>query len=91
MATVISIPDKLLPKISKAAKREGFKKPGDFVTHVLEEKLFELEEKEKIFEITDRVGAALEAKGISEEDTLADFEKFREQLYRGQAKSNHRR
>jgi hypothetical protein len=39
--------------------------------------LLELEEREKVFEITDRVRAVLEAKGISEEETLADFEKFR--------------
>jgi len=52
--------------------------------------LLELEEKERIFEITDRVRSALEAKEISEEETLADFEKFRERLYRERAEGNHR-
>ncbi len=73
MATSITIPDQLLPKIKKAAKKEGFSKPEDFVYRLIEEKLLELEEQEKI---TDRIPAALEAKGISEEQTFADFEKF---------------
>jgi hypothetical protein len=41
-----------------------------------------LEEKERIFMITDRIRAALEQRGISEEATLADFELFRERLGR---------
>lgn len=88
MATVISIPDKLLPKISEAAKSLGFDKADDFVARVMEEKLLELEEKRKFFEISDRVCAALETKGISEEEVLADFEKFRERLYREQVDGN---
>lgn len=77
MATAIRIPDQLMPRISEAAKKNGFKKPEDFIHRLIEEKLLELEEKEKTLEITDRVRAALEAKGISEEDTFADFEEFR--------------
>jgi metal-responsive CopG/Arc/MetJ family transcriptional regulator len=81
MAKVISIPDQLIPRISKAAKKKGFAKPEDFVAFLIEEKLLELEEQEKIFEITDRVRAGLEAKGVSEEKILADFDKFRQHLY----------
>jgi metal-responsive CopG/Arc/MetJ family transcriptional regulator len=90
MATAISIPDQLVPKISEAAKKKGFTKPDDFVARLIEEKLLELEEQEKIFAITDKVRAALEAKGISEEETLADFEKFRQRLYHERTKGNHR-
>ncbi|MGH7594949.1 MAG: hypothetical protein ACREOI_01305 [bacterium] len=89
MSTAISIPGTLMPKISAAAKKKGFDKPDEFVYRIIEEKLLELEEQEKIFEITDRVRAALEAKGISEEDTLADFEKFRQRLYHERAEGNH--
>lgn len=81
MAISISIPDTLMPKISTAAKKKGFAKPEDFVYRIIEEKLLELEEQEKIFEITDKVRAGLEVKGISEEETLADFEEFRQRLY----------
>lgn len=80
MATMISIPDKLILKISHAAAKEGFDKPQKFVARILEEKLLELEDKQKIFEITERVRTALEEKGLSEEATLADFERFRERL-----------
>lgn len=90
MATAISIPDQLVPKISEAAKKKGFAKPDDFVARLIEEKLLELEEQEKIFAITDKVRAALEAKGISEEETLADFEKFRQRIYHERTEGNHR-
>jgi metal-responsive CopG/Arc/MetJ family transcriptional regulator len=91
MATAITIPDQLMPKITKAAQKKGFDKPDDFVTRLIEEKLLELEEQEKIIEITDKVRTALEAKGISEEETLADFEKFRQRLYHERAEGNHNR
>ena len=89
MATAISIPDQLVPKISEAAKKKGFAKAEDFVTRLIEEKLLELEEQEKIFAITDKVRTTLEAKGISEEETLADFEKFRQRLYHERTEGNH--
>ncbi len=91
MATAIRIPDQLIPRISEAAKKKGFAKPEDFVARLIEEKLLELEEQEKIFAITDRVRAALEAKGISEEETLADFEKFRQHLHDERTERNHHR
>ena len=90
MATAIQIPDQLIPRISEAARKEGFAKPEEFVMHLIEEKLLELEEQEKVFEITGKVRAALEAKGTSEEETLAAFEKFRERLYHGRTEKNHR-
>ena len=90
MTIAISIPDELIPKISAAAKKKGFNKPEDFITRLVVEKLLELEKREKIFEITDRVGATLQAKGISEEETLADFEQFRERLHREETEGNHR-
>lgn len=77
----IALPDMLIPKISQAAKDEGFDKVDDFVAQTLEEKLRALEHKRKFFEVSDRVRAALEKKGISEEEILADFEKFRDKLY----------
>ena len=46
------------------------------------------EEKEKIIAITEKVRAAYEAKGISEEETLADFEKFRDRLYQDRVNGN---
>ena len=49
MATAIRIPDRLIRRISEAAKKKGFAKPDDFVARIIEEKLFELEEQEKIF------------------------------------------
>jgi metal-responsive CopG/Arc/MetJ family transcriptional regulator len=90
MATAISIPDQLISKISEAAKKKGFAKPEDFVTRLIEEKLLELEEKEKIIAITDKVRAALEAKGISEEETSAKFEQFRQRLYHERTQGNPR-
>ena len=81
MATAVRIPDRLVEKITEAAKKEGFDKPDEFIARIIEEKLLELQEKEKVFAITDRVRAALEAKGITEEKSLTDFEKFRDQLY----------
>ncbi len=90
MATAITLPDQLLLKVKKAAQKEGFSKPEDFVFRLIEEKLLELEEQEKIIEITDRVRAALESKGISEEQSLADFEKFRQRLHDEQSEKNHR-
>jgi metal-responsive CopG/Arc/MetJ family transcriptional regulator len=91
MATAISIPDRLMPKISEAAKKKGFDKPEDFVYRLIEEKLLELEEQEKVLAITDKVRVALEMKGISEEETLADFEKLRQRLYHERTEGNCRR
>jgi hypothetical protein len=48
--------------------------------------LKKLKDQEKVSAITEKVRAAYEAKGISEEETLADFEKFRERLYRERTK-----
>ena len=76
MATAITFPDQLLPKLKKAVKKEGFSKPKDFVYRLIEEKLLEIEEQERIIDITNRVRAALETKGIGEERTFADFEKY---------------
>lgn len=90
MATAISIPDQLLSRIFAAARKKGFVQPDDFAAHLIEEKLLELEAQEKIFAVTDKVRAALEAKGISEEETLADFEKFRERLYHERNQGNNR-
>lgn len=44
------------------------------------------EEKEKSMAISEKVRAAYEAKGISEEECLADFEKFRDRLYQERIK-----
>ncbi|GEM_PF-1706672 len=90
MTTAYSIPEQLIPKISAAAKKKGFAKPEDFLTRIIEEKLLELEEREKIFAIIEKVRAAYEAKGISEEESLAKFEKFRDRLYHERAKGNYR-
>ena len=90
MTAAYSIPEQLIPKISAAARKKGFAKPEDFLTRIIEEKLLELEEREKVFAITEKVRAALEARGISEEESLAKFEKFRERLYHERIKGNHR-
>jgi len=90
MTTAYYIPERLFPKFSEAAKKIGFAKPEDFLTRIIEEKLLELEEREKVFAITDKVRAAYEAKGISEEESLAKFEKFRDRLYHERVKGNHR-
>lgn len=89
MATAISIPDRLVSRISAAAKKKGFAKPEDFVARVIEEKLLEFEEHEKILAITDKVRVGLEAQGISEEDTLSEFESFRRRLYHERTQGNH--
>jgi len=88
MISTYSIPERLIPKISEAAKKEGFAKLEDFLTRLIEKKLLELEEREKIFAIAAKVRAAYEAKGISEEETLADFEKFRQKLYHERTAGN---
>lgn len=77
MATAIAIPDQLFPRIFAAAKKKDFTQADKFAAHLIAEKLFEMEEQEKIFANTDKVRTALEAKGISEEETLADFERAR--------------
>lgn len=90
MTTAYSIPEQLIPQISEAAQKWGFAKPEDFLTRIIEEKLLDLKEREKAFAIIERVRAAYEAKGISEEESLAKFEKFRERLYHERVKRNHR-
>jgi len=88
MPMVINISDQLMAEISEAAKKQGFDKLDDFVIRLIEERLSELEAKEKSFAITEKIRTALEAKGISEEETLADFEKFRDRLYQERIKGN---
>lgn len=90
MTMAINIPDQLVSKISEAAKKRGFTKADDFVTRLIEEKLVELEEQESIFAVTDQVRARLKAQGISEEQTLADFERFRERLYHERSQGKNR-
>lgn len=80
MATAISISDDLISKISEAARKAGFATTDDFVERAIQEKLAALEEQGTIFAITDKVRTGLEAKGISEADTLNDFERFRQRL-----------
>lgn len=90
MITAYSIPEQLIPKISEAARKKGFTKPEDFLTRIIEEKLLEMEEREKVFAVIEKIRAAYEAKGISEEESLAKFEKIRDRLYHERAKGNHR-
>jgi hypothetical protein len=80
MATTITIPDKIVPKIWEAAQREGYKKADDFVLHLIEEKLLEIADRMKLIEITDRVRDGLVLKDISENEILEDFERFRERI-----------
>ena len=91
MATAISLPDDLFLKVSETARQEGFDGAEDFIACVIEEKLQALEEKRKVFEITERVRIGLERKGISEEMTIADFERFREKLSHERTEGNDRR
>ncbi len=90
MTATYSIPERLVFKISAAARKKGFTKPEDFLTQIIEEKLLEMEEREKVFAITEKVRAAYEAKGVSEEESLAKFESFRERLHHERIKGNHR-
>lgn len=48
------------------------------------------EDKERITAITDKIRAACEAKGISAEEALADFEKFSNRLYQERIKGKLR-
>lgn len=54
MTSTYSIPERLISKISEVAKKEGFAKPEDFLTRLIEQKLLDLEVREKVLAITEK-------------------------------------
>lgn len=72
----LELPKRLEAEVKATAKELGFRNETEFVRRAVEEKLIEVR-KAKSFERTDLIRKRLEAKDITQEEILKDFEKRR--------------
>jgi hypothetical protein len=77
--SMIAIHDDLLSKAREEAARAGFSTVDEFVSHAIARDIDEARRRQ-LRESTAETRKAMLAAGLSEEEILADFERFRSQL-----------
>jgi metal-responsive CopG/Arc/MetJ family transcriptional regulator len=86
MGVNITISQKLVSRASKIAKKEGFESLEEFVEDLIADKIEEYEMKKrskaKVFKLAREVRKALKEAGLTEEELMEDFERFRNTLDR---------
>ncbi len=86
MGISITIPQKLATKVSIIAKIEGFKSSEEFLTHLIEDriKVYEAKKtsKKRAFKNVEEMRKTMLEAGLTEEEILDDFDKFRNTLDR---------
>ena len=76
------IPDELAEQLRKLAHDSGVNDVRSFVIDVLRETVRAAKTKEFVYAVTDEIRAGLAKAGISEEEVLQDFNRFRRALPR---------
>jgi 4-hydroxy-3-methylbut-2-enyl diphosphate reductase IspH len=80
MAT-IAISDELAYQAKLVAARAGYSTPESLIEEAIRQKLVQLQAEESQ-RLTQRIRNKMQEKGISEEEIVADFERFRQSLLR---------
>ena len=73
--STIHLPDTLIDQLSAAGVPTG--SVGEFVQQAVREKLHEEERRKEFHRLSAKVRAAMLAKGVTEDEILADFESRR--------------
>ena len=76
------IPEALFQQLQLLASATGVDDLKSFILEVLQEKVQAEKDKEFVFQVTDEVRAGLHRAGVTEEEILEDFNKFRKTLSR---------
>ncbi len=74
----ITLPVKTKKEISAAVKEFDYKTDDEFIRDAIEYRILALK-KAHFFAISDKIRAGLRKRGVTEEEILKDFEKFRHQ------------
>jgi hypothetical protein len=82
----VAVQDQLFERVEEAARKAGYIGVEDFVTEALEEKMLRLK-RERFASAADRIRARREELGVTEEEILADFERFRDELQAEESRS----
>jgi hypothetical protein len=81
----ITLPDSLAKEIDKAARKFGYTEESSFVEHILKEKLLEYKRNLFMKGVSD-IQRKLAIKSVTEDEILADFERFRHSRSRSPAR-----
>jgi metal-responsive CopG/Arc/MetJ family transcriptional regulator len=81
----ITLPDSLAKEIDKAARALGYTEKSGFVEHILKEKLLEYK-RHQFMKGVSGIQRKLAKKNITEDEILADFERFRHSQSRSSAR-----
>jgi len=76
------IPEQLVKQLQTLASAAGVDDLRSFVVDILEEKIQAEKDKEFVYAVTDEIRAGLAQAGVSEEEVLEDFNRFRRTLAR---------
>ena len=86
MGVSITISQQLASKASQIAKKEGFESFEKFVENLIEDRIDEYEankqSKARVYKMAREVRKAMREAGLTEEELMEDFEKFRNTLDR---------
>jgi metal-responsive CopG/Arc/MetJ family transcriptional regulator len=81
----ITLPDSLAKEIDKAAREFGYTEESGFVEHILKEKLLEYKRDLFMKGVSD-IQRKLAIKSVTEDEIIADFERFRHSRSRSPAR-----
>jgi hypothetical protein len=79
---ITDIPDELVKQLQALASAAGVEDLRRFIVEIIKEKIQAEKDKEFVFAVTDEIRAGLTKAGISEEEMLEDFNRFRRTLPR---------
>ena len=81
----ITLPDSLAKEIDKAAREFGYTEESGLVEHILKEKLLEYKRNLFMKGVSD-IQRKLAIKSVTEDEIIADFERFRHSRSRSPAR-----
>ncbi len=76
------VPEELVQQLQPLATAAGAEDVRSYIVGILESKVRAAKDKEFVFDVTDRIRAGMVKAGISEEEILEDFNRFRRALPR---------
>ncbi len=79
---LLRLPTALAEELQRLAQASGVNDVESFVVAVMKEKLQREKNKSRFYEITDQIREGLNKAGITEEEVLEDFNRFRRTLPR---------
>jgi hypothetical protein len=76
------VPEEVLQQLQSLARTTGVDDLKSFIVSILEEKVQAARNREFVYAVTDEIRAGLTQAGISEEEIIEDFNRFRRTLTR---------